>query len=298
MFVWFQMYILLKVFFTIINFYTRHFRFPHRGWKYMRFLLQTLHIDNEIYRKKIQKDIYLYVNAADHIQQQLFWYGYYEKEAITLWQMLIKKDQVVIDIGANIGYYAVMAACRATEGKVYAFEPLPQIYTQLTKNATLNHLVNLEAIPFAVSNQNGRLPFYISDTGNTGMSGLSPSENFSGQIATVTVVSLDDWATSKQLTKIDFIKMDIEGAEVDALSGMKYILENYQPVLFIEIRETLLKQYGQTPAGIYHLLYGYGYTAYEIIKKTVIKKTAAYAEGDAVIFTPGNYLFPAGITVL
>ena len=96
MFALFQMYTLLKVFYTIINFYTQRFSFPHRGWKYLRSILQLLHIENNLYRKKIEKDVYIYVNAADHVQQHLFWYGYYEKDAVTLWQKLIKIDSTAI----------------------------------------------------------------------------------------------------------------------------------------------------------------------------------------------------------
>ncbi len=291
------MYNLLKVFFKIINFYTQHFQFPHRGWKYMRSLLQFTHLDDRLYRKKIQKGVYLYVNAQDHIQSSIFWYGFYEKEVIQLWQSLIGPDSIVVDIGANVGYYTVIAAHKATKGRVFSFEPFPKLYRQLQQNISAARLQNVTALPFAAGLQHGQQPFFVSGPDNTGMSGLTPAENYSGVTETVTVVSLDEWAAGIQLPAIDFIKMDIEGAEAMALQSMKEIMHKYRPVLFVEVRAHLLKSFGQTVEGIYHLLAARQYTPYEVLPGSRLRKISGCPEGDSIVFAPQDYIFPTGIIV-
>jgi len=293
----FQMYNLLKVLYKIINFYTQHFPFPHRGWKYMRSMLRALHLDENIYRKKIHHGIYLLVNASDHVQLHLFWYGYYEKDTIALWRSLIRKDGIIVDIGANIGYYSVIAAQKATDGLVYAFEPSSKTYAQLLDNIATNGLHNIEALPMAVGAPAGMQPFYVSGPDNTAMSGLREAENFSGITEMVNVVSFDEWAAATNITRVDCIKMDIEGAETDALLSMKQTLLQQQPVLFIEIREHLLKSFGHSPAGIYQFLFSLGYMAYSIVDARTLKKAEGYMEADSIVFAPAGYLFPPGITI-
>lgn len=291
------MYNLLKVLYKIINFYTQHFSFPHRGWKYMRSMLRATHLDEKIYRKKIDNGIYLLVNAADHVQLHLFWYGYYEKNTIALWCSLIKPDDILVDIGANIGYYTVMGAQKAAKGFVYAFEPSSKTYAQLLGNIAANGLPNVEALPMAVGAPAGMQPFYVSGPDNTAMSGLREAENFSGITEMVNVVSFDEWAAANNIDRIDYIKMDIEGAETDALFSMKQTLRRLQPVLFIEVRGRLLQQFGHTPGDIYQFLFALGYTAYDIVNARTLRKAKGYMEGDSIVFAPARYRFPPGITI-
>ncbi len=291
------MYNLLKVLFKIINFYTQHFRFPHRGWKYMRSLLRILNLDNKLYRKKILPGTYLYVNPTDHIQQQLFWYGYYEKDAILLWQQLVHKDSCVIDIGANIGYYSVVAAYKTESGRVYAFEPLNEAYGQLLQNINTNKFTNIQTYPVAVTNLAGKELFYISGPDNTGMSGLKQADNFSGNTEMITTVLLDDWIKNIHTRKIDLIKMDIEGAEMNALYGMQDIIKQYQPVFFIEINQLHLQKFGYTPSQVYHFLFSLGYAAYMPVSGPALIKLTDSAEADTIIFAPLAYRFPAGLKI-
>ncbi|MEO5683283.1 MAG: FkbM family methyltransferase [Chitinophagaceae bacterium] len=212
--------------------------------------------------------------------------------------MLIKTDSTIIDIGANIGYYSVMAANISKNGHVYSFEPSPQIYGQLLLNIEANHLLNVKTFRCAVGRREGNLPFYLSGPDNTGMSGLRAAENYSGQTVITEVIVLDRWAADNKMKKIDFIKMDIEGAELEALSGMTIILEQQQPVLFIEIRLPLLQQFDQTPDAIYQLLYGFGYSAFEIGEKLTVRKINSFPEGDSILFIPKHFHFPDEITIV
>jgi len=68
------------MFYKLMNVYTRNFSFPHRGLKYFLKAANSLGIANKTYKKKLDGNFYILVNPTEHIQQQLFWYGYYEKE--------------------------------------------------------------------------------------------------------------------------------------------------------------------------------------------------------------------------
>ena len=95
----------------------------------------------------------MYVIPSEHIQQQLFWYGYYEKKAILTWEAFIHKGDTVLDIGANTGYYSLVAASKAKQ--VYAFEPATSIRQLLEKNITLNKINNIKVQAVAISNKTG-----------------------------------------------------------------------------------------------------------------------------------------------
>jgi FkbM family methyltransferase len=285
----------LKIFFKVLNYYTQHFPFPRRGWKYMRSLLRLLHLEEYTYLKKISPGIYLYVNAFDHIQYHLFWYGCYELPAITLWRQLTTPDAVVIDIGANIGYYSIIAAHKAAAGQVYAFEPYSAARRQLQRNIDVNHFRHIEALPFAVSDHAGTQALYISAKDNTSMTGLAPATNFSGNTETVQTVALDGWADARGLSRIDLLKIDVEGAEISVLSSMARILQRYRPLVFIEVRGQHLQKFGKTADDIYRLFSGHDYQPYEITGPGMLKKIASAVEGDSIIFAPRDYVFPPGI---
>src|SRR5947209_9606735 len=101
---------LLKILYKFINWYTQHFKFPHRGFKYFYSILRLAHLDQKVFIKKLPGGQFMYVNVRDHIQKNIFWYGYYQKEFDLTWISFIKPNSIILDIGANIGYYSVLAS--------------------------------------------------------------------------------------------------------------------------------------------------------------------------------------------
>ncbi len=237
----------------------------------------------------------MYVSPGDHIQRQIFWYGYYEKESILTWERFINGQTTVLDIGANIGYYSLVASPLA--GKIYSFEPSAGIRELLTKNIAFNKCNNVSIQPFAVSNTIGQAKFYKSMPENSGMSGLSEPENFSGKTETVSVITLDEWATQNDIPKISIIKADLEGAEMNLLSGMKKTLSAHRPVLFLEVRNELLSKFGYRHTDIFDFLLEYGYSGYEIITQGLLKSLDKPIESDHIVFLPNNYSLPDGIMI-
>lgn len=148
----------------------------------------------------------------------------------------LKEGMTVIDIGANIGYVTlIMAELVGPSGKVYAIDPNPNSFRVLVKNIQANGYTDF-VFPYqmGISNTNGVSKFYVSDKWN--LSGMSATKH-SKQVINIPVTTLDDFMKDKGYP--DFIKMDIEGHEVEALEGMYWTLKNAdRPVkILIEVHQ-------------------------------------------------------------
>jgi len=279
---------ILKSFvFKIISWYICHFKFPYRGEKYFSALLNKLKLSSQTFLKKLHNGQLIRLVPQDHIQKQILWYGFYEKNYILLWEKLIKDDSIVFDIGANIGYYSIVAANKAKHGEVHAFEPISSTFHALQQNIILNNLKNVIVNQNGVSNAPGIYDYYISSTDNSGMSGMQPSENFSGHIEKIQTITIDQYSTDRNLSSVDFVKIDIEGNELNALMGMKNTLTKFKPVLFIEILNEHLTNYHATADDVFEYLNPMGYQSYSA-KNGKLQKMEKSKEGDVIIFIPND----------
>lgn len=158
-----------------------------------------------------------------------YWLGSYEIQKRMAFEREISPGSVVYDIGANVGYFSLLAAVLAgREGKVYAFEPLPRNVHYLRQHVALNHLENtIEVIDAAVSDREGEAHFDFG--ASTAMGHLADSGDLSVQM-----VCLDRMLEKGELRPPDYMKVDVEGAEYSVLVGAHHILENHRPVLFMD----------------------------------------------------------------
>jgi FkbM family methyltransferase len=155
------------------------------------------------------------------------WLGSYEADKQVLFDEIVKADSVVYDIGANVGFYSLMAARRVgPSGKVYAFEPVPRNLMYLRKHLQLNHVSNVTVIEAAVSDRMGCTFF---DEGPLSVQGFISDK---GQLE-VETVSLDGLIEQGRLQDPDYLKIDVEGAEALVLSGGRAMLERARPVIFL-----------------------------------------------------------------
>ena len=140
----------------------------------------------------------------------------------------IKPGYVIIDIGANIGYYTlIFSRLAGPKGKIYAFEPETSNFDILQKNIKTNSCENVLTINNAVSDKNQKLKFFISND-DCGKHSLVDSKEAQGFVE-VDAVTLDDFFRSNPI-KPDFVKIDIEGAEFSALKGMRSIIGKEGPL--------------------------------------------------------------------
>ncbi len=281
----------------IIRWYCLHLSFPHKGLKYFERLLRKFNLQKERFVKNLPDGLLMEVSANDHIEKYLFWYGAYEKKEVTAMQTLLNADSVVVDIGANIGYYSLMAAKKAVTGHIYSFEPVTKNQEKLKRNISLNNLTVIHPIQAAISNFSGSITIYISADDNSGMSGLRTAENFSGESETVKCLTLDEAVIEYKLPKIDLIKIDVEGSEITVLQGMTKTRAEQKPILLIEVSAATLSMYNEKIETIYDILFADRYFAYEVIDINLLKKISIPQEADLVFFVPEHYVFPVAIRV-
>lgn len=284
--------------YRLINWYVRRYSFPHRGWKYFAALLRRLKIDKKQYQKKIAPGLFINVNAFDHIQQQLFWYGKYDSGIAGFFENIISKDSVVIDAGANIGYFTLLAAKKAIAGKVYSFEPVLFLYRQLEQNIKLNNLANVYPVKKALTRAEGSAIIYESTSDNTGMNSLQKPENYSGRFEKTDCTSLDVFLGEYNEAKPVIVKIDTEGAEMEILQGMVHCLQNLKPLLIVEIFNEHLQRFGNSAEMVFNFLADVGYEAWSITDSHTLKKINEVVESNGIVFSPQGYVFASHIKLL
>jgi len=176
--------------------------------------------------------------ALDLQREKDYWLGTYEPNLQDAARKFIQPGMVVYDVGANIGYISLIAAKLAGEsGSVYAFEALPKNAARLRENIRINQLADrVPVFEGAVAGKSGIISFLVHESGAMGKAAGSAGRvaDYSSTLE-VPSVSLDDFVYRMGNPGPDVIKMDIEGGEGQALTGMQRLLKECAPVLLIEL---------------------------------------------------------------
>ena len=159
-------------------------------------------------------------------QRHAFWLGSYEPHIQRLMVQELKKGSTFYDIGANVGFYSLLASFLVAPGKVFAFEPLPTNIDYLRRHLALNAIRNVDVLEVALSDLTGTGQFQAEPT--RAMGRLEDRGNLC-----VKMSSLDALLESGEISPPDSIKMDIEGAEFKALLGAKICFAKYKPKLLL-----------------------------------------------------------------
>ncbi|OGM22849.1 hypothetical protein A2961_01665 [Candidatus Woesebacteria bacterium RIFCSPLOWO2_01_FULL_39_21] len=189
--------------------------------------------------------------------------GVFEKFETELIKKEIKQGNIVLDIGSNIGYYTlIFAKLVGYNGKVFAFEPDPTNFAILKKNIEINGYKNVVLINKAVSNITGGLKLFLCED-NKGDHRIYDSKDGRKSIE-IESVRIDDYFKNLN-NKINFIKMDIQGAEYDALKGMcRFLNRNKNVKIITEFCPIGLKRSGVKPIEFLKLLLRYGFKISEV----------------------------------
>jgi FkbM family methyltransferase len=175
------------------------------------------------------------VVPREMINQSLFLYGTFEISETRLIQSLLREGMTFLDIGANIGYYTVIGArLVGPTGKVHCFEPHSEIRTQLEENVARNGYQNVVVHAEAMAERTGTVSFFVSaDEQNQGTSSIvrGSGEKVARQVPSV---CLDEFVTRLNPPRLDLIKMDIEGAELQVIAGGRRTLaaDDAPPIIF------------------------------------------------------------------
>jgi len=213
------------------------------------------------------------------IENEVFWRGLengWERVSMSLWIKLCKDADVIVDIGANTGVYALVAQALQPHAKVIALEPVERIFKKLKENVQLNGF-NVQCLQVAASNFNGTAKIY--DTADEHIYSVTVNVNFNQPDKTVTeteisTITLDTLTSQLTLPKIDLIKIDVETHEAEVLEGYRENIHLHSPTLLIEIlNETVAERVNE-------LLKGMNYLYFNIDETKGIRQTEKIAKSD------------------
>jgi len=146
----------------------------------------------------------------------------------------IRPGSVTYDVGANYGIHTLlMARLVGRDGHVYAFEPVPEIFSCLKENITMNGFSNVTWLEFAADSQIRNHPFFRGH--HAGAGALAGEGDVVGKGLIVKTITLDAFVFERNNCPPDFIKIDVEGAESRVLRGAERILKTLQPVLLVDL---------------------------------------------------------------
>lgn len=195
-------------------------------------------------RLKSHRTLKFYTNQTDYVGFLVFWNGLYEYEYIDIFEDLIKQCDGFIDIGSNAGLYSLIAGASPGPKMVIAFDPTDAAFYYMKKNIDANHMEGI-IFPYqiALSNKQDYISFYAVKNRKYGylkhnLGGASSFINKPTDYKEIRVESTSlDFFIHKNYPdmKIDFIKIDAEGAEPLIINGMGQILHKHQPILVCEV---------------------------------------------------------------
>jgi len=180
---------------------------------------------------------------------------------------LIRSGSTVLDVGANIGMWAIGAARRTgPTGCVHAFEPFDKNFQRLTENLALNDVSNVRAQQIALMDRDGEFKFYPSPNNNSGVGRVVP-EDWDGPHSRVPAMTLDQYCELYGLGPVDLLKLDVEGAEYFVLKGATKLLGSVNPpIIIFEVERVMTRQLNYDPEDIQVLLADFGYSIFALRK--------------------------------
>jgi FkbM family methyltransferase len=219
---------------------------PNIPYKHKFILLfKFLKSKKSIVIKDYQKNMKLDLDINFEMQSRLFWFGYHHLEENRFFSRLLKPEHVLLDIGANFGEFTILAAKYITRGRIFSFEPDPKTFCKLKRNCELNALTNVVLFDCALGEREEKVNLYTpTSQSHEGLMSLLPISNEKEDISSVIVRCLDNIKEIASHNRIDFVKIDVEGAELEVLKGGFNTFAKHTPMIIIEINEERFSKFG------------------------------------------------------
>ena len=238
----------------------------HRGkWRAVSCMIRSFGLrharDTVVTRRGICFHLYL----DKYLDVHLYYLGYHEYPETRFLELNLKPGDVFFDLGANIGYFTLLGARHVgPAGKVHAFEISAADFAHLQENVALNDLASeIKLNRTAISEGDGEV--IITPTGGAGTTHIDPSGSCGGD--TVPATSVDHYVEEHGLKKVDYVKCDIEGAELLMLKGASSLMKRYRPVFLVEINPSALATFGASAEAVAAEFEAHDYRLYSLSPK-------------------------------
>lgn len=216
---------------------------------------------------RIGRRLRIACDLDDLVQRQIY-FGLYEPEIAREIARRLAPGDVFIDVGANVGYFSLLAAERVGGGgQVHAFEPVPANCAMLREFAAMNRLGNIVARQVAVfDGTRASVPFHIPvGVGSSGWGAIATGGADGAGIAQVASTSLDEYVQTQDLARVRLVKIDAEGVEAAILAGARALLARADaPDVIAEVNPFLLRKHGADERDLVATLEAHGFTVREL----------------------------------
>jgi len=219
--------------------------------------------DHSVIMTSRSTDVKIICNPTDEriAPIEILNFNYYEKSDFNMVLNLINDGMTILDIGANIGWYTINIGKKYPKTQIFAFEPVPKTFDQLNKNVKINKIPNASIFNFGFSNIEDDLEFYYypEGSGNASLANVSESKKIEKVLCHVR--KLDDFIEENNL-HIDFIKCDVEGAELFVFEGGLSTIERDKPIIFTELLRKWSAKFNYHPNVLIKTLTDLGYRCF------------------------------------
>jgi FkbM family methyltransferase len=244
---------------------------------FIKSLLQSTPKIHPLNIKGISQQLYMEIHKEEdtHVSSYIREHHIWEPDETTLIKNILKPGQVFVDIGANIGYFSVLAASIVgSNGQIYAFEPEPRNFNLLNRNVKLNNQNNVDTHSIALSDKKETSKLYLNDK-NLGDHQLFPNQKSIHRRAIEIEKDLGDNIFSAH-PRVNFIKLDTQGSEYHVLMGLEETIKRSSPdlSLLLEFTPNALSTAGTNGRALLELLCGLKFEFYLLSKATLIPISA------------------------
>ncbi len=201
------------------------------------------------------------IDPLSYLGRALLQHGLYEPEMIRCLSQLLRRGDVLVDLGANEGYFSVVGA-RLVEpaGRVLAIEPQARLQSVLRQNCELNALRNVAVVQCAVGDHDGLAQLHLAPSLNSGSSALSQPTRYRLQTEQVPLHTLAAVLKQHELQRVRLLKIDIEGFEYEAILGSRQLFESRAiEHIALELHPLQLRSRKLSPDAIERFLEDCGY---------------------------------------
>jgi FkbM family methyltransferase len=236
-------------------------------------------------------------DTSDFIQRYLSVFGVWEPAITALVRSHLKPGDVFVDVGANVGYYSLLAAQAVGDtGHVIAFEPSPTVRGRLAANIDRNGLgARITVHGVAAGAAPGSVTMFLATPDNLGQTSTRQSPGFTSE-GEVEVRRVDDCVSEADCGRVTFVKVDTEGDELAAVHGAQGLLAAMPAgaMVLIEVDEPRMRERGGTPRDVFDLMSSHGYRPFSISNEYDVK---SYVHPKSAVLEPIDDVVPIGDVV-
>ena len=224
-------------------------------------------VDRRVVMTTRADGIAIIVDPSDHrtAPVESLNFGNYEACESSIIRSLAPHMDIMLDIGANIGWYSLLVATINPGASIHAFEPIPVTFERLSENCSLNRANSIKCHNFGFSTESGSFPFYFYPEGSGNASIRNLADRDDAQVIECEIRTLGDFCLDlSPVATIDFIKCDVEGNELFVFKGSSSVLEKHKPILLVELLRKWCASFGYHPNEVLELMFDLGYSAYGV----------------------------------